>query len=982
MARVNCNYSISASGGESVTRDGYPALRAPYYSSSSDSSRSTMDLKITSVQYETTTQTYYVGWECKMYSPGSNGRYSCAAVGAAMGGSYTGSQSGWGTVNLGPYVIMSKTPSSGSYIWGYADWSSSTVPDYGTYETKSTSVYLDVRHMMSGGYASDTNHTRWWEGANGYRKIGYGYLNITAPSVGNPSIDVTHGSTTAASRGGSNGKATVSATASAGTNGGNVSYTISFNGSSKTDGSISATNLKNNTTYSYSGTATNSAGKTASDSGNFYLTPVAPAAPTIGTPTCTRSGNTYNATATVSSSYDTLRAWSSWTSTGLSMSGSNSSSVSYSNLTPNTSYTFTLKTNDKNNGGAHSAGLSSGTTSKTFTTPGNAPTITSHGLSVGGQTSVTMAYSATYDTNSSLSSMRWDYTTGTLPSGATNPTASNTNTISGLQPNTTYNYRLVVVENVAGRTTTATGTFTTDYPTQQITNMSVQGVGEEFVIVNVNVPNVSWLSKVTCWVYEADGTTLKATQTLTSSIAATNTFTFEALDPGTVYIVKAQITTKGRNTTYNSNIVSVEAETLDASPANIIRSNGTVEKHKIYVMGSGNIFNPMKMSWQNGYYTTGAIGNNISSLLNINEGACSTKGIAVIPNISYTIKNNEEGMTYIVHGTDENGVVTEVGYAITYGNNYTFTTATNTTRLWISATSTVEPINYQTVQYYKLNIFRTIEKTVIPKENIVYINGKIRYIDILSAGSTANISTHIVELKVFNTAGENIALGKPVEIIKGTPEANAYGNTARVTDGDTATGNYLGIGPKTPLNLETCVRVDLGQEYTDISHVTLWRYYGDGRTYYNTRILGRDGQKRLSWKFHSYKSQGTYPETAEGHTFYITRQEVVHIPYINSIVLDPENITNTLIGTNIIIDAEPMVFMPEVIDSVESYRIDAILAANQGRLLKQDVGDLTALTTEENSSIVEAINEIWMDFNETSDYSNALNAVLNAPLMV
>lgn len=114
----------------------------------------------------------------------------------------------------------------------------------------------------------------------------------------------------------------------------------------------------------------------------------------------------------------------------------------------------------------------------------------------------------------------------------------------------------------------------------------------------------------------------------------------------------------------------------------------------------------------------------------------------------------------------------------------------------------------------------------------------------------------------------------------------------------------------------------------------------------------------------------------------MTRQEIVHIPYINSIVLDPENITDTLIGTNIVIDAEPMIFMPEVIDSIESYRIDAILAANQGKLLKQDVGDLTALTTEENSSIVEAINEIWLDFNETSDYSNALNAVLNAPLMV
>lgn len=666
--------------------------------------------------------------------------------------------------------------------------------------------------------------------------------------------------------------------------------------------------------------------------------------------------------------YNTSDAW-----IGATAKSTGTTYKTWDGLSANTTYTFYTRVGAHNASGGDANVQSR--VSRSVTTIGNAPSISSdHGCTNPGQYSATMHWSATYDNNDSLSSYKWEYGTTTSYGSQVN----NTNTINNLNANTTYYYKLTVT-SAKNRSSSVTGSFKTDYATQQITNMSIQGVGEEFVIARVVVPNVSWLNKVTCWVYEADGTTLRATQVKTSGIATNNDFTFENLDPGTPYIVKAQITTIGD---YNSNIVSVETETIAASSFTIIQSNGSIEKYKAYVMGSGNIFSPMKMSWQNGYYTTGSIGDSISSLLNINEGACSTRGIAVIPNISYTIKNTEEGMTYIIHGTDENGIITETGYTISSGNNYTFTTSINTTRLWISATSATEPINYQTVQYYKLNIFRTVEKTFIPKENVVYVNGKIRYIDILSAGSTANSATHIVELKVFNTAGENVALNKSVEIIRGIPEANAYGNTARVTDGDIATGNYLGIGPKTPLNLETCVRVDLGQEYTDISHVTLWRYYGDGRTYYNTRILGRDGQKRLSWKFHSYKSQGTYPETAEGHTFYMTRQEIVHIPYINSIVLDPENITDTLIGTNIIIDAEPMVFMPEVIDSVESYRIDAILAANQGRLLKQDVGDLTALTTEENSSIVEAINEIWMDFNETSDYSNALNAVLNAPLMV
>lgn len=678
-----------------------------------------------------------------------------------------------------------------------------------------------------------------------------------------------------------------------------------------------------------------------------------------------------SAKVSIDGTYDRNASWGGWEvyySTDSSYGTKGGDSLS--NLTANTTYNVKGRFYDN-------FSRWSNWVYNSFKTLGNNPTIkTGHGLKTGGQTSVVMQYSATYDTNDALSSYKWEYGTTT----SYGKTVTNTNSINGLSTNTTYHYKLTVT-GTQGRSSTATGTFVTDYATQQITNMSIQGVGEEFVTARVVVPNVSWIGKITCWIYEADGTTLRATQTKTSGITTNNDFTFEALDPGTAYIVKAQIVTAGRYANYNSNIISVEAETLDASPVIIIDADGTMEKHKMYVMGSGNIFNPMKMSWQNGYYTTGSVGDNISTLLNINEGACATRGIAVIPNISYTIKNVEEGMTYIIHGTDESGVVTETGYTVTAGNSYTFTTALNTTRLWISATSNTEPINHQTVQYYKLNVFRTIEKTVIPKENIVYVNGKIRYIDILSAGSTANNSTHIVELKVFNTAGENIALGKPAEIVKGIPEADAYGNTARVTDGDIDTQNYLGITPKTPLNLETCVRVDLGREYTDISHVTLWRYCRDGRTYYNTRILGRDGQKRLSWKFHSYKSQGTYPETAEGHTFYMTRQEVVHIPYINSIVIDPDG-SPTLIGTNIILDAEAMVFMPEVIDSLTSYRIDAILAANQGRLLKQDVGKLEELTTEENASIVEAINEIWMDFNETSDYTNALNAILNAPLMV
>ena len=450
MARVNCSYSISASAGESVTRDSCPALRAPYYSSSSDSSRSTMDLKITSVQYETTNQTYYIGWECKMYTPGS-GRYSCAAVGAAMGGEYTGSQSGSGPVYLGEHVIMSKTP-SGTYIWTYTDYSSSTVPGSGTYTTTGTSVYLDCRHMMSGGYSSDDNHTRWWNGTNGYRKIGYGYLNITAPTIGNPTITSSLSASASSSRGGATGTATISASASAGTNGGDVSYTITCNGKTSTNGALSLTGLKNNTNYAWTATATNSAGKTATSTGTICLTPQVPATPTVST-TPSRTGCTFS----VSSSYDTNRAYSSTSiKYGTSTSyGSTSASTTLSNLTPNTTYYYSVTVTDKNSGGGYTSARTSAAKTGSFTTTGNAPSISSITPEVY-RTKAILNYSATYDTNDSFSSLSIKYGTSTSY-GST----STSTTLSNLQPNKTYYYSMTVTSSKSRTSSAKTGSFKT-----------------------------------------------------------------------------------------------------------------------------------------------------------------------------------------------------------------------------------------------------------------------------------------------------------------------------------------------------------------------------------------------------------------------------------------------------------------------------------------------------------------------------------------
>lgn len=801
--------------------------------------------------------------------------------------------------------------------------------------------------------------------------------NFNTPTVGNPSVSISSTSSTTTS-------INASCTGSAGTNGGSVSYTWYLNGgSSRSGSSVSWSGLSPNTSYSVSVTATNSYGLTASASRT--VTTGVPSRPTYTTSftnvTSTSARLVINVTSNPDSwwavhYYETYGNWKGATTRG----ATGTFNVDYTGLAHNTQYNMATQY-----GGPNDTYLQ-GKQNHYVTTSGDAPTITSHGVQTYGQTTIVMRYTATYDTNSSLSSYRWDYTTGALPSGPTDPTALNTNTITELTPNTTYNYRLVVVEDVAGRTSSVTGTFKTDYPTQQVTSIVEGDITETSLSVTVNVPNPSWLNSLTCWLYESDGTTLIATRNVTSGITAANSFLFEDLDPGTEYIVKAQINTYSQTASvggYDSDIEQLSVATLDASPVSVIQSDGTITKHKAYVMGKGDIYNPRRMTWQNGYYATGSVGDDIATLLtqstSTSGGSASTVGyITILPAIEYTITNNDE-VDFIIHGTDSSGIVTSAGYTLSPGSSYTYIGSSSTTRLYISIESDTNPmINYATAPYFKLNIYRTVQTTLIPKENFVYINGKIRYIDIVQAGSNENNGSHIVELEVYDEAGNNIALNKSATVVKG----GEYGNLDVITNGVVDSSYYANIEPKSDNDLQTIVRVDLGQEYTDIQYVKLWRYWKDNRTYYQTGLYGRDATTRMTWKFQSYKHEGEYAETADGYTGRVYYQEINSFPIITSVVLDPPNTQASLEGTKMTIGAEWVTYIPPVLDSYVSYRTDAILAANRGRLLKIDIGDLSELITDDKQSLVDAINEIYTDYEGESGYTNVLDALLDAPFTV
>lgn len=678
-----------------------------------------------------------------------------------------------------------------------------------------------------------------------------------------------------------------------------------------------------------------------------------------------------SATLSISASYD-KNARNSYTTYqyGTTTNYGSSTGASMTGLSPNTTYYVRGRVTDNWN-------RTSGWATNSFTTTGNAPSITSHGVQTYAQTTMTMKYSASYDTNDSLGSYKWDVGTST----SYGQTFSNTNSLSGLSPNTTYYYRLTVTSS-RGRSSTATGSFKTDYPTQQVTSITIEDITDSSVGGIVNIPNPSWLTNLTIWIYEGD--TLVNTITKSTDISASNSFLFEDLSPGTNYEIRARITTKTQNSSggYNSNIKAVEAITRDSNFISIIKSDGTISRHKMYVMGKGNIYDPSVMGWQNGYYGTGIVGQSLSETLtqstDTNGGAAaSTTFIEILPNISYTITNDDTEVDFIIHGTDSSDVITTVGYTVSPGQSYVYEGTPDTNRLWVSIKSDTNPVvNYATAKFFKMNVFRTIEKTLIPKDNIVCLNGKIRYIDIIQAGNSIDTRSHIVALKVFDSSGEDIALNKTVTMIEGKDPLNL----SRITDGNTETSDYAQISPKTSVNLETVVRVDLGEEHTDIDHVILWRYYADGRRYLNTKLYGRDATTKLTWKFQDFRSQGEYVETSEGYSSTVRREVIEGVPVILSVLQEPNNSTSTLVGTKITINADWLASVPPVLDSWISYRTDAILAANQGRLLKAEIGSLSGLTTTAKDSLVEAINEVYGGYDGSNEYTNILNAILNAVL--
>ena len=634
-------------------------------------------------------------------------------------------------------------------------------------------------------------------------------------------------------------------------------------------------------------------------------------APTINSISATSSRTTASMSASVS--YDTNASQSTYQwQYGIGSYNSTSGSDSLSGLTPNSTYNYRLYVKD-NWGRATTSG------GKTFKTTGNAPTISSFGVKTYNQTSVEMQYSATYDTNDSLSSYKWEYGTST----SYGSTVNNSNTISGLKPNTTYYYKLTV-SSVQGRNSTKTGSFKTDPETQTITKIEATGIQERNATFAFTINNPSGVSSVTieCVIYDHTGSTIITTARFSGS-SPTISKTIEGLDPGTTYILRATAKTEGQQKTYTSSVSELTFETSAATPFAIVNADGSVKHYNGYVLGKIDIYNGHTAEWINGKYSTVA-GETLVLIEDANSA--STVGFMPIPSgvgeyrIYVPTPSDGGTISCTLVGTDNSNIIQQSRvYSSTGGETApTFSLGASTKRLYISITK--QGINKGTAKYVEVHIYGSGQKIALDKESIVKIGGKIRYIDICQSGSGVDNSGHVAEVEVYDNTGTNIALNKTVSVIRGT---NAE-NLQMATDGNHSDPSKCAtIHATSSSDKETVFRVDLGKEYTNIEYVKLWRYYADNRTYNETKLFGRDGDGALSWKFQSYKKDGVYQETAEGYTAYVKRVNFNYKPVIKQITLDPTTASSSRTdGVKISVSAAS-----ELIDIETSNGLEALLEA-------------------------------------------------------
>ena len=707
-------------------------------------------------------------------------------------------------------------------------------------------------------------------------------VNIPVPTAGSPSY--TSGPTASAGR----TSITVSYSASAGSN---ASLTtqgcdISTDGSTiaKYIGNNPATfdGLTPNTLYYYRGWIQNSAGLGLNSSWkSIYTTGNAPSATGLPIANITRT----SATVSINGTYDTNASWGGWECVfGTTTNYGTSTTGTMSGLSANTKYYVRGRFYDN-------WGRWSNYVYNEFTTLGNAPTITQVTPSASRTTCSLTSNSVSYDTNASFKSVSVKYGT-TTNYGTTVATTE----LSNLSPNTTYYYSMTVTDNWNRTSAAVTGSFKTTANAPTFTTQSIEAI-------DINFANVKFIASADTNVTISKYTLYKSNNTKVDE-NTTGAFTITNLDSETVYSYYCVVTDSAGRTATSSTLTF---ETLAATFVHYMDNNGVDKLVKLVALGDlKNFINHMELevgglAYASGRSYTLACTNSTSTtsmrsnLISIKDTTLSKSDACFMQSTLYSWKiqhydGSGNGLTEITGNIGEACVINFLDK-----NGYIAIEIASTDEEKIKSSTKICGCGTNDLSNMLNNKIK-LNKTITPTD-LVKVSKYMRYIDVGSSGNSVNSGNHIVELEVYDVNGVNRAAGIIPAIIKGEYYPEDVSTMEAATDGikNTTATPYLNIA-----GVNTLARFDLGDVY-EISHVKLWRYYPDKRTYYKTFCYGRAGDRpedglsdgELVYKFHDYKRDGTYKETSAGQTWYVDKEPVdISQPVINSFTANTTSWTN------------------------------------------------------------------------------------------
>lgn len=134
---------------------------------------------------------------------------------------------------------------------------------------------------------------------------------------------------------------------------------------------------------------------------------------------------------------------------------------------------------------------------------------------------------------------------------------------------------------------------------------------------------------------------------------------------------------------------------------------------------------------------------------------------------------------------------------------------------------------------------------------------RIRYIYVFQNGSTANSGNHLCQVEAYTRDGVNVAAGKTMTCGPSSHTLVNAGNALKSSLDDT----YAYITPEN--GTRTWFIIDLGQAY-DLDYIKVWRYYPDGRTYYQSAVTIVD-ENGYETRLHEYTQEPLYAESSTGY---------------------------------------------------------------------------------------------------------------------